>query len=249
MLIDCHCHLNECSETEKAIERAKKNGVERIISASTDFESNKENLSLSRKFPGIVFPCFGIHPSNLLRMKEKEVADCFEFIKENPGKGVGIGEIGLDFKHAERKEERMLQEKIFLELIELGERKKLPLVVHSRYAGKRVLELLEEGNAERVLLHWFNGSVKEFEEGIKRNYFFSIGPSILSSKEYAEKVKEIPLENLMLETDSPVEFNGEKAEPSWIKEVGEKLAELKEVSMEEIENKTSENAFKFFGLE
>lgn len=249
MLIDCHCHLNECRETGKVIERAKKNGVERIISASTDFNSNKDNLSLSNKFPGIVFPCLGIHPSNLLRMKEKEVAECIEFIKENSGKCIGIGEIGLDFKHAGRKEERTLQEKIFRELIELGEREKLPLIIHSRYAGKRVLELLEEEKAERVLLHWFNGSGKEFEEGIKRNYFFSIGPSIISSREYTEKVKEIPLENLMLETDSPVEFNGRKAEPSWIKEVGERLAELKEVSMEEIEDETSENALKFFGLE
>ncbi|MFH1588261.1 MAG: TatD family hydrolase [Candidatus Diapherotrites archaeon] len=247
-LIDSHCHLNELSrmrEIEETIKKAEENNVKTIISNSVDLNSMKKNIELQEKFSSVKC-ALGIHPSNILKMNEKEINEGIKFIEKNISKAIALGEIGLDFRHAETQEQKEKQRRIFQELIELGNKKRKALIVHSRYAGKNCLEMLEEKKSEKVLMHWFTNSIKEIQKAVELNYFISVGPSILNSIETQKIVKEIPMEFLLLETDCPVKFNGIPSEPFWIKEVAEKLSELKEISVEELTEQAFKNAVNFF---
>ena len=246
MFIDVHCHLELFEDLEKVINESASNGIKLIFSSSVDLNSMKKNIEISKKFDEIEC-CLGIHPSNTLSMNQKEIDSSIEFLKENINFAVAVGEIGIDFKHAETEEQKLKQIKFYRQQLVIAEENSLPAVIHSRFGEKKSLEILASFNG-KVLLHWFDGNKQTFSEGINRNYFFSVGPAIIFNEEYLRKALEIPLELLLLETDSPVEFNGEQAKPFWIKKVAEKLAEEKQVPLKEIEEQTTKNAIKFFSL-
>jgi TatD DNase family protein len=246
MFIDVHSHLEMFSDPEELVKDCVSQGTKAIISSSVDLNSMKKNIELSQKFDEIEC-CLGIHPSNILSMQEKEILASIEFLEENLSFAKGIGEIGIDFKHANSNEKKQKQIQIYRKQLLIAEENNLPVVIHSRYAEKRSLDILSSFNG-KVLLHWFDGNKKSFQEGIEKNYFFSVGPSILFNKEYLQKTLLIPLDNLMLETDSPVEFAGEKAKPFWVKKVAEKLSAERKIPLKEIEEKTTKNAKEFFSL-
>ncbi|MBU2477227.1 TatD family hydrolase [Candidatus Micrarchaeota archaeon] len=246
MFVDVHCHLEMLENLDSIIKECVSKGTKKVVSASVDLNSMKKNIELSKKFNEIEC-CLGLHPSNILLMKEKEISDSIEFLQENLFFAKAIGEIGLDFKHADSEEKKQKQIKFYKKQLEIVEQNNLPVVVHSRFAEKKSLEILSSFNG-KVLLHWFDGNKKAFEEGIKKNYFFSVGPAILFNKDYLQKTLLVPPENLMLETDSPVEFAGKKAVPWWVKKVAEKLSEEKKIPLKEIEEKTTKNALNFFNL-
>jgi len=246
MFIDAHCHLEMFKNINELIKEAHSNKTDKIISSSVDLNSMKKNLELAKKFSEIEC-CLGIHPSNVLSMKEREINESLDFLQKNLSFAKAIGEIGIDFKHAKTEEQKEKQIKLYKKQLVIAKENSLPVVTHSRFAEKKSLEILSEFNG-KVLLHWFDGNKQAFEEGIKRNYFFSVGPAVVYNEDYLAKVISIPLELLLLETDSPVEFNGETAKPFWVKKVGEKLAEEKQTDLKEIEEQTTKNAEEFFSL-
>lgn len=233
MLIDSHCHLDYFQDPKRIIEEAKKAGVGRILSCSVDRESMGKNLLLSARFPE-VYCCLGIHPTNLLGMSESEVEECFSFIGKNLGKAAAIGEIGLDYKHAKSRENREKQEKVFRRLVSLAIEAGKPVVVHSRYSGKKCLDVLEELGILKVHMHWFTDDEKQAKRAVSLGCFISCSPSIISNESAALVAREIPLENLLLETDAPVIFDGVESEPSWIPKLCKRIAELKGTSEKEI---------------
>ena len=180
-------------------------------------------------------------------MTEKEINDSLVFLKQNISFCKAIGEIGVDFKHAKIQGQKEKQIELYKKQLLIAEEHSLPIVTHSRFAEKKSLEILSEFKG-KVLLHWFDGNKQSFFDGIERKYFFSVGPAVLFSQEYLAKAVSIPLDFLMLETDSPVEFGGKKAKPFWVKKVAEKLAEEKQIPLKEIEEKTTKNAEEFFSL-
>jgi TatD DNase family protein len=217
--------------------------VEKIISNSVDLDSMKKNLEL-KKITAKVQVCLGLHPVKLLKLSEKEINESIKFIEDKINECIGIGESGLDFT-TEKEDEREKQIKVFKQLIGIAKKYNKPIVVHSRKARKDVLEILEEEKAEKVLLHWFIGE-KHLDKIIEKKYFISLGPSILFNDFLKKFVEKIPLEIILTETDSPVEFNGKKAEPFWVKEVAEKIAEIKKIPLEEVEEATYINAIDLF---
>ena len=246
MFIDVHCHLEMFKEIDNLVSECVSNGTEKIVSSSVDLNSMKSNLEISKKFREIEC-CLGLHPSNVLLMKEKGIDSAIEFLKENLFFCRAIGEIGVDFKHAETDAQKEKQLKLYKKQLFIAEKNSLPVVVHSRFAEKKSLEILSKFNG-KVLLHWFDGNKETFKKALQENYFFSVGPALIHNPDYLKKVLEIPLKNLLLETDSPVEFNGVKAKPFWVKKVAEKLSEEKKIPLKEIEEQTTKNAIKFFSL-
>ncbi|MFH1664275.1 MAG: TatD family hydrolase [archaeon] len=246
MFVDVHCHLEMFRDLRKIVSESVSQGTKTIVSASVDMNSMKSNLKISGKFSEVEC-CLGVHPVNLLSMKEKELSESISFLKKNISSCKAVGEIGVDFKYADSAEKKEKQFKVYREQLLIAEENSMPVVVHSRFAEKKSLEILSDFNG-KVLLHWFDGSTESFKEGLKRNYFFSVGPAIIFNPDYLKKVLVIPLENLLLETDSPVEFEGKKAMPFWVKKVAEKLAEEKSISLKGIEEQTTKNAIKFFSL-
>ncbi len=245
-LVDVHCHIEMLENLEELIAESLANGIKKIISSSVDLTSMEQNIEISQKFSEIKC-CLGLHPSNVLSMNSKEIFNAIELLKTNINYATAIGEIGIDFKHAKTDLEKQKQIKVYKEQLLIAEENSLPVVIHSRYAEKKSLEILFEFSG-KVLLHWFDGSQNLFPKAAAKNYFFSVGPAVLFNQEYLQKALLIPLDNLMLETDSPVEFNGIKAKPFWVKKVAEKLAAEKNISFEELAEKTTKNAEEFFGI-
>lgn len=245
MLVDSHCHLDWFKNPREKVENARKNQVERILSNSTGLKNIQSNLDLASKFPEV--DCaIGIHPVDLLSMDQGEIEKGFSLVRENIGKAICVGEVGMDFKYG-NKDQKELMEKVFREFISIALENDKPIVVHARYAETQCLNILEEMQAKKVHMHWFTNSKKTSKRAVELGYFISCGPIIFSDQESAEIVKEIPLENLMLETDAPVAFKGEQSQPSWIPKVCEKVAELKEISVEEVSKTTGNNYNGFFG--
>ncbi|MFH1224945.1 MAG: TatD family hydrolase [Candidatus Diapherotrites archaeon] len=254
MFVDSHCHLDWFGEEAgKVLARAGEKDVRAVVSCATNPESIAKNLALAQKFSRGkcgVFVCLGLHPSDLLRMKKAEIEAGIESVRKNCGaRGVvGAGEVGLDYKHATAPAQKKKQQKVFAEFIQIAKEKNLPLVVHSRFAERETMELLRKHRAERVVMHWFTNSVQSVKTAEDLGFFYTAGPAILHYADAAKVAAKMRLENLMLETDAPVEFAGKRAEPSWIPRLAEKAAELHGTKAAEIEKTTTKNAKAFFGF-
>jgi TatD DNase family protein len=247
MLIDVHCHFNELADSEQVLAAAKEKDVKIIISNSVDLASMQQNLALAQKLKEI--ECgLGLHPSNALRLTPEERKKTMSFLKQNLAQALVVGETGLDFKHAQETEQQEMQADLFKEHLLLGKEHNKAVEAHSRQARKQVLELIEENEAEKVLLHWFVAKGSITKRALDLSCFISIGPSILFSEELNKFVRKLPLENLLLETDSPVPFQGKPAQPAWIKDIAQKVAQIKEIELQELERQITDNAKRLFNL-
>jgi len=264
MLIDGHCHLDNekfDEDREEVISRAKKAGIGLIINQGLNPKSNKATLALAKKHK-FIKPTLGVHPVYLNELSDAEVDREIENIRKNKEK-IAIGEVGLDYmwikkilpekigiEGAEKEKERQI--KYFRKFIELAKEQNLPLITHSRWAIKRLCDMLKELKPKKVVLHGFDSSIKEVMEMIKLGYYITISTNILYSEQAEEFAKQIPLKSILTETDAPYLFrkNGKWArnEPANIKLLVKKLAEIKGLK-EEVVEKQIENNFKMiFGI-
>ena len=251
-MIDSHCHLDHeplLSDLSNVLIRSKKVGIEKLLTISTSFESFSRVKELVKK-DEMIFGTIGIHPhetsTNIITSKQ---------IIENLNKNsriIGIGETGLDFYYNNSEKDRQI--KSFKEHIEASIETNFPLIVHSRNAEKKTFEILNEYKNEKlkILMHCFTGS-KEFSKKLMTlNSFFSASGIITfkNSLDLQDTFKSIPIDNILIETDSPflapVPKRGKKNEPSFIDFTATKLAEIKDIPKEELIKKTTENFNKLF---
>ena len=143
MFIDVHCHLDLLKNIDKIINNAVKNNVKIILDAGVNISTNRRAIELSSKYPEIR-AALGLYPIDTLSMTEKEIDEEIEFIKENKNKIIAVGDVGLDYKESERKEERERQGRIFEKFIRLALELDKPLIIHSRKAEKECIDILEK---------------------------------------------------------------------------------------------------------
>ena len=250
MYIDAHCHLNDedfKEDREEVIKRAKALGVKAIIDSSIDFTSGLLSLELQSKYKGFVFSSLGLDPSI---MGEYEFARVLELIEQNRDSIVSIGEVGLDFFRIRDEEGQAKQRERFRKFINLAKKLNKPLIVHSRSAGKYAIQVLLENSPSKVLMHAFDGKVGWAEKGAEAGFYFSVPTSVWHSEQKMKLVSALPVERILLETDSPVlgPKRGERNEPANIHFAAKKIAEIKGMPLEEVERQTTQNAMKFFDL-
>ncbi|NXL89219.1 YNF8 Deoxyribonuclease, partial [Alectura lathami] len=213
------------------------------------------------RFPGFVLPCLGVHPVQEVSPAEqrsvtlKDLDAALPLIELHKDKLVAIGEVGLDFtpRFASTDEQKEEQRQVLIKQVELARRLDLPLNVHSRSAGRPTIHLLKEQGASKVLLHAFDGKPSVAMEGVRAGYYFSIPPSIVRSAVFIffkkqKLVKQLPLESICLETDSPA-LGPEKQvrnEPKNIYIAAEYIAKIKGIPVEEVIEVTTQNALKVF---
>lgn len=258
MFIDTHAHLTYSPLYEKigdVIQRAIDAGVQQIVCVGTDFQSSNRAIALAEKY-SCVFPTVGIHPHDsekLSKVWQKELAE----LCRHP-KVVSIGEIGLDYYRCSAP--RLTQLAILAEQIEIAESYDLPVILHNRLADDDMEYCLMRCHYSPKANHYFNGVLHCFssntifaEKMLKLGLHISFTGNVTYGSPKSEKaVKIVPLNKLMLETDSPYLTPGEKRgeinEPAFLPLIAQKIAELKNVSVEIIEQKTTETARRFFKL-
>jgi TatD DNase family protein len=248
-LIDVHAHLADSSFTDidQVLDRAKSQGVERVIISTTGLGEFARALELIGLYPDRISLTVGFDPTIL---STYEYRMFYGLVSQRSFTMVGIGEVGLDHYYVKDHAKRELQESFFRTTICLARSMGLPLVIHSRSAGRHALEVLYSEGADRVLMHAFDGKAGDALKAVKEGYFFSIPTSVVYSEQKQKLARLLPLEYLMLETDSPVlaPLRGERNEPANLIRSAEKISELKRISVEEVAMITTENAKRFFNL-
>jgi TatD DNase family protein len=236
-----------CKSVERVIARAEENGIGIALSAGVDFKSNRKILELIERYD-IVKGALGIYPIEALKMSLKGIDDEIEFIKSNEKKVFAIGEVGLDFKENVNREDWKIQESIFLKFIKLAKELDKPLIVHSRKAEERCVELLEKEMCKKVVMHCFCGGLKLAERIVENGWFLSIPASINYNKGFQQIVRAFPIASLLCETDSPFlhPLRERDNEPINVIASYKKIAEIKNISMEKAEKEIEENFKRLF---
>ena len=251
-LIDTHAHLEEIENLTQAINEARSAGIIAIIGVGSDYQSNQKILDLAQAYKGFIYPMIGLHPYNL---KDTDIDRNLEFIEAHIKEVMGIGEVGLDYhKKVRVGADKDLQQRVLKEILKIARRYEKPVSLHSRYAWRDSLTLVEEVQLKKVVFHWYAGTSSVLRDIINQGFFISATPAVEYHGEHRRAVKEIPLERLLLETDSPVvygrgnEFEYE-AKPADLLRTLKGVAGLKGVSEAQIAEVTTNNALRFFGLQ
>jgi TatD DNase family protein len=246
-LIDAHAHL--CDEDfeedlPQVLQRAEESGVKIIITVGETLEDAERNLSLSSEHP-MIRPCAGLYPTELDEDACKEI---LLFIERHHQRLVGVGEVGLDFWAVRETHLREIQMRILTRQVELANDLGLTLNVHSRSCGRHTISFLKDLGAKKVLMHAFDGKASAAREGLEAGYFFSVPPSVVRSPQKQKLVRNLPLERMLLESDSPVLGPNREArnEPANILPACQFIAGLKGLSPRLVADVTTENAFKLF---
>uniref|UniRef100_A0A3B4FLZ3 TatD DNase domain containing 3 n=1 Tax=Pundamilia nyererei TaxID=303518 RepID=A0A3B4FLZ3_9CICH len=253
--VDCHCHIS-AGDFDKVLTLAGLLALLAVAEHSREFE---KIIELSQRypalFPGFIFPCLGVHPVQEVSPEQQRGA-CLQdldaalpIIEKYKDQLVAIGEVGLDFtpRYVRSDTDKENQRLVLIRQAQIAKELDLPLNVHSRSAGRPTIQLLKEQGVRKVLLHAFDGKPSVAMEGVKAGYFFSIPPSIIRS-EQQKLVKQLPLENICLETDSPA-LGPEKQvrnEPKNICVSAEYISKIKGVSLEKVMEVTTQNALQLF---
>jgi hydrolase, tatD family len=250
-LIDTHCHLNKeyYEDIENVIKRAKYNNIEYIIVSSCNPNDWQENIDLSDKYENIYLN-ISLHPEI-----GNEDIDYKIYLKEmkniikNNKKIIAIGEIGLDYHYENTNKEK--QKELFVEQIKLAEEFNLPIVIHTRDATKDTIETLKSFNVKGII-HCFSGSIETAKEYINMGFYLGIGGVVtFKNSKLKDVLKEIGLEHVVLETDSPYlsPIRGNKNMPENIKIIAEYLSTLLNITVEEVALITTLNVKKIYNID
>ena len=251
-MIDSHCHLDHeqiNSDLSNVIKRSKDVGIEKLLTISTSFESFKKIKDIITE-DEIIFGTIGIHPHETDN-NEISVDEIVKNFGESP-KIIGIGETGLDFYYNNSDKEKQI--KSFKKHIEASIKTNSPLIIHSRNAEDETFEILNQYHDKKlkILMHCFTGSKNFAERLLKLNAFFSASGIITfkNSLDLQETFKSLPLDKILIETDSPylapVPNRGKKNEPSFLSFTAQKLADIKDLTKQEITKITTTNFNKLF---
>ncbi|MGP4082795.1 TatD family hydrolase [Pseudalkalibacillus sp. R45] len=254
MLFDTHAHLNAVQfdeDREEVIQRALDEGVSHIVVVGFDRDTIKGAMDLAEGYD-FIYAAVGWHPVDAIDMTEEDLK-WIEELASHP-KVVALGEMGLDY-HWD-KSPKDIQMDVFRKQIQLAKKVDLPIVIHNREATEDVVRILEEENAEEVggIMHCYSGSLEIAKRCLDMNFYISFGGPVTfkNAKKPKEVAVEIPMDRILIETDcpflSPHPLRGKRNESSYVKYIAEQIADLKGMSVEEFAQKTSDNAFRLFGI-
>lgn len=255
MLIDTHVHLNADQyegEVDAVIERAKENGVEKFVVIGFDRKTIERTMELIESYDE-VYGVIGWHPVDAVDCTDEDL-EWIESLSSHE-KIVAIGEIGLDY-HWD-KSPKDIQKEVFIKQIELAKRVNLPIVIHNRDADEDTIDILESHDAKSVggIMHSFhNGTDEQIDRVLNMGFYVSLAGVITfkNVKRPKEVAQYVPLDRLLVETDAPCltphPFRGKRNEPKLVRLVAEEIAQLRGISVEEVEKATTENAKRIYNI-
>ena len=245
MYIDCHCHLDLLKSLGNVIERAKAKRVKLIVANGVDVETNRKVVKYANKFSE-VRAALGVYPIDALKMNKRELDKEIEFIRTNSDNIIAIGEVGIDWKESS---EVKKQEENFRKFVKLSIELDKPVIVHSRKAEERCIEILEEEKAKKVVMHCFSGKFKLVKRIVDNGWFLTIPTCVTRSEQFQKIASEMPIEKLLCETDSPFlhPFGKRNNEPGNVVESYKTIAKIKKMKLKDVERRIEANFKELFG--
>jgi len=252
-LADTHAHLDGIDDVDARLAQAAEAGVTKVVAVGVDLASNRINFDIQKRCSSPqIFLAFGIHPGNIIT---EQIDEMINFIREHKSNIVAIGETGLDFwypwakKDPKKKEEQI---KVFQLQLDLAKEFDLPIIVHSRGAWQESFEMVKAAGIKSAVFHWYSGPLDILQQIIRAGFMISATPALYYSPQHQEALKNAPLQNILIETDSPVFYQnsegGFNAGPKDVVRTLGLLAQIKNKPEEEVKLITSQNAVKFFNL-
>ena len=254
-LIDTHSHLYDEAFDEDidiVINNALEKGVAKIILPAIDSSTIERQKKLSASYPDIFYQMIGVHPTSIKEDYRKELDVVYNEISTNADSYLAIGEIGLDyywdttFAHE--------QQTALITQIEWANKYQKPVALHVRNAYTEMFEVLEKHSVDRRgVLHCFSGTLSDAKKAVDMGYMLGIGGVVTFKKnELAKIVAELPLQNILLETDAPylapTPYRGKRNESAYVLNVAQMVAEIKNTSLEQVAETTLQNAIELFGI-
>lgn len=250
-LFDSHSHLNDekfDEDREEQIKKIRESGVSNFITAGYSVESSKKALEIAKKYD-FIYTTAGVSPNDIPQTEEelwKQLAEIEKIVEKNKDKICAIGEIGLDYYwNTDNKE---LQKKAFIEQIKIANKYNLPIVIHTREAVMDTLQILKENKVTKTgVFHCCPQNRELIKEGLKLGFYISFaGPiTFKNSKNAEEMINLVPNDRILIETDSPYlapePVRGTRNTPANVKYIAQKIADVKDLTLEEVEKITFEN--------
>jgi len=252
--IDTHSHFyvqNFDADRDDAVAKSLQAGVSHILLPNIDLESLPRLLDVCQKYPDMCFPLLGLHPCDVKEnypIELEKIFDCF-----NKYRFVGVGEIGIDLYWSQDYLEK--QKEAFRWQIAFAIERDLPIVVHKRQSYYETMAVLNEFKSDKLrgIFHCYSGSLIHAQEVIAKGFLLGIGgTATYKSSKLDEVLPHIPLEKIVLETDAPyltpVPYRGTRNNSHYIPIIAQKIADIKQITIEEVAQQTTENARKMFSL-
>lgn len=250
-LFDSHSHLNDekfDEDREEQIKKIRESGVSNFITAGYSVESSKKALEIAKKYD-FIYTTAGVSPNDIPQTEEElwiQLAEIEKIVEKNKEKICAIGEIGLDYYwNTDNKE---LQKKAFIEQIKIANKYNLPIIIHTREAVMDTLQILKENKVTKTgVFHCCPQNRELIKEGLKLGFYISFaGPiTFKNSKNAEEMINLVPNDRILIETDSPYlapePVRGTRNTPANVKYIAQKIADVKGLTLEEVEKITFEN--------
>lgn len=251
MLIDSHAHLDSLEELPEVLNRARENGVQRIISISSGISSSKKTLDIARSEKG-VYAALGVHPHNAAEAGKEVISEIDALLNEP--EVVAVGETGLDYFYMNSDKEA--QVKSFKNHIALGLKHGLSVIIHVRDADKDLEDILrtEDVSSKTGVIHCFTGNYEQAKIYLDLGFYISFSGIVTfkRSDENREAARNVPADRILVETDSPylapVPHRGKPNEPAYVRNVADVVAGVRGIAVEELAEITSANARRLFNL-
>ncbi len=264
-MVDSHCHLNFhkfADDVDEVVQRATESGVSKIVNVGTQISSSREAIMLAEKFDSC-FAVVGIHPHHADKVDNDWVKDLESLISNE--KVIAVGECGLDYFSYQSNGivDPKVQKKVFETQIEIAYRSKLPLVIHNRHAGKEIIEILSYYKSSLLnlpgMFHCMSGDLDLLHQVLDLGFYVGFDGNITYPKlapgetvHLQDLVRAAPLDKILIETDSPyltpIPHRGKRNEPKNAIIIGEFIASLKGVSLEEVDFVTTKNFSTVFSI-
>ncbi len=256
MLFDTHAHYDDDqfdTDRETLLASLPEQGVGLVLNPGCDLESSRKAVAYAETYPH-VYAAVGIHPENIEGVELERDLPALEALAKSSPKVRAIGEIGLDYYWVKEPEQRRFQAEVFRAQMRLAGRLQLPVIIHDREAHLDSLTVVEQYPAVRGVFHCYSGSVEFAQRLLDLGYLLSFTGVITykNAKKAVDVVRAVPLDRLMIETDSPymapVPYRGKRNSSLYVYRMAEAIAEIKEVPLEEVIAQTTENGKRLFGI-
>ena len=253
-MIDTHCHIDfeDFDKDRSEVIKRAQDKLDYVVASGYSINSNRDVLNLSKEYEGFIYPTFGFHPVSSQKCSNEELEAAHKYLIENLDNIVAVGEVGMDYYYVTDKTLRERQKEIFTSFLDIANEYKVPIVMHVRDCEKKAVNIIEDyEEIPYFIFHCYGGSLKTAKRIMnKDNCFMSFSTMLCYSQHHQDLIEKIDLDYVLTETDSPymAMTKEERNEPANVVKAVHKIAEIKDLDVNVVDEITTRNARKIFKI-